>query len=146
MLANINNQIVSVKIIDNNYNDHAKEVQILEGTHKGQYAIVEDKDIIINTYKQLVELCDLDCKDKDLSDSNFTEFISPSTEKFIISFADKYTLTNNEYYKLLTHVSYQNCRSIEDVKLNILMNSIENSLYNIKSSFTSVKNKALKEV
>ncbi len=146
MLANINNQMVSVKIIDNNYNDHAKEVQILEGTHKGQYAIVEDKDIIINTYKQLVELCDLDCKDKDLSDSNFTEFISPATEKFIISFANKYTLTNNEYYKLLTHIAYENCRSIEDVKLNILMNSIENSLYNIKSSFTSVKNKALKEV
>lgn len=146
--ANIYNQIVTVKIIDNNYNNHAKEVQILEGIHKGRYAIVNNDDIIIDTYKQLVELCKLDIENiEDLKEHHFMELInSQLTYDIIQDFSKRYTLTNGEYYKLLNHFHYEHCKSIEEVKESILTDSIEKSINNIKSSFTSVKNKALKEV
>lgn len=47
MKAKINNNILEVRIINSNYNDHAKEIEILEGTFKGVYAIVENNDFII---------------------------------------------------------------------------------------------------
>jgi hypothetical protein len=145
--ANINNQIVTVKIIDTNYNNHAKEVIIMEGIHKGRYAIVENNDIIIDSYKQLVELCKQDIENiEDLNEHYFTELISQSTHDIIKEFSKRYTLTNGEYYKLLNHFHYEHCKSIEEVKEIILTDSIEKSINNIKSSFTSVKNKALKEV
>lgn len=34
-MALINNKQMEVQIINNNYNDHASEVEILEGTWKG---------------------------------------------------------------------------------------------------------------
>jgi len=47
MKAKIDNNILEVKVINSNYNDHAKEVEILEGIFKGVYAIVENHDFII---------------------------------------------------------------------------------------------------
>jgi hypothetical protein len=46
MKAKIDNKILKVRIINNNYNDHAKEVEILEGTFMGVYTIVKNKDFI----------------------------------------------------------------------------------------------------
>lgn len=146
--AKIDNNVVSVKIIDSNYNDYAKEVIIMEGTHKGRYAIVENDNIIIDTYKQLVELCKLDIENiEDLKEHHFIELMnSQLTYDIIKNFSKRYTLTNSEYYKLLSNLHYEHCKSIEEVKEIILIDSIEKSINNIKSSFTSVKNKALKQV
>lgn len=47
--AKINNKILSVKIVDNKYNNHAKEVVILEGAFQGKYTIVENSDFIRET-------------------------------------------------------------------------------------------------
>ena len=45
MKANIDNKALEVRIINPDYNEHAAEVEILEGPHKGAYAIVEKSDL-----------------------------------------------------------------------------------------------------
>lgn len=147
MKAKIDNKILKVKVIDPNYNDHAKEVQILEGIHKGRLSIIENNDMIIDTYKDLIELCKADITNlKDLEEHHISELISTSTSNTIKQFSFKYRLTKKEYYKLLNNCSYENCTTIQDMTEYILIDSLEYSVNNIKSSFTSVKNKALKEV
>lgn len=147
MKAKIDNKILKVKVIDPNYNDHAKEVQILEGIHKGRLSIIENNDMIIDTYKDLIELCKADITNlKDLEEHHISELISTSTSNTIKQFSFKYRLTKKEYYKLLNNCSYENCTTIQDMTEYILIDSLEYSVNNIKSSFTSVKNKALNEV
>lgn len=50
MKANINNQLLEVKVINANYNDHAVEVKILEGVFSGKCAIVEKSDLVTAKY------------------------------------------------------------------------------------------------
>lgn len=47
MKVKIDNKIIKVKIINANYNENSKEIELLEGTFKGKYAIVNNKDFII---------------------------------------------------------------------------------------------------
>lgn len=145
--AMIDNKIVKVKIIDNNYNDDSKEVQILEGTHKDKYAIINNNDIIIDTYKDLVKLCKLDIVNiEEIQEHHFAELISNSTYNTIKKFSQKCNLSKSDYYKLLEYYKYESCSNIDEVKEALLIDSIESNLNSIKSSFTSIKNKALKEV
>jgi hypothetical protein len=50
MKANINNQILDVEVINANYNNHASEVKILEGTFSGKCTIVENTDLVADKY------------------------------------------------------------------------------------------------
>lgn len=50
MKANINNQVLEIEVINSNYNNHASEVKILEGTFTGKKAIVENTDLTIDKY------------------------------------------------------------------------------------------------
>jgi hypothetical protein len=50
MKANINNQVLTIEVINSNYNNHASEVKILEGTFSGKCAIVENSDLITDKY------------------------------------------------------------------------------------------------
>lgn len=145
--AMIDNKIVKVKIIDNNYNDDSKEVQILEGTHKDKYAIINNNDIIIDSYKQLVKLCKLDIVNiEDIKEHHFAELISNSTYNTIKKFSRKCNLSKSDYYKLLEYYKYESCSNIDEIKESLLIDSIESNFNGIKASFTSIKNKALKEV
>lgn len=62
MKARINNDVVEVKVIDSNYNEHASEVKILSGTFQGKCTIVENEDLIpekpIKTKRFLVQVPD----------------------------------------------------------------------------------------
>lgn len=65
MKAMINNQVLDVRMINSNYNDHAKEVEIIEGTFKGNYCIVENHDFIVEkpvkkNYRYYVQRNDFD--------------------------------------------------------------------------------------
>ena len=145
--ARINNKIVDVEIIDGNYNDHAKEVKVLNGTFKGKYTIVENNDFIVDTYSQLVNICKADIEDlNDLENNHMTDLISLSTYNFIKNMANKYTLSKSNYYNIVQHPSFENCSNIEEVKTYILIDSLNLSLQGVKSSFTSVKNTILKEL
>lgn len=57
VIANIDGKQTLVKVINNNYNNHAKEVKILEGSHTGIYTIVENKDIEPVKVKFTAKVC-----------------------------------------------------------------------------------------
>ena len=150
MKAKIDNNIVTVKMVNANYNDHACEVQILEGTHKGNYTIVENTDIIedVKTIKQLETLVRNDIKDftaEELDNYNLVELISTNTYNLIKEFSSKYNVSNREYTLLndVYYGTYASSDTIEDVKTNILLDAIESRLNGDKTSFTSIKKKAL---
>ncbi len=148
-IALIDNKQVKVQIIDNNYNEHAAEIEILEGTWKGQRVIVEHKDLSITTpktYKQLINIVKNNIGNEDLEDHHFGEFIDNITYDIIQSFASNYELTDKDYYDLLLNSSYDSCKDKNQVKTYIMMDALQESLQNEKSSFTKIKNKALKEV
>lgn len=42
----IDNKEIKCEIINNSYNDYAKEVKIIEGVHTGRFTIVENEDIL----------------------------------------------------------------------------------------------------
>lgn len=46
MKAKIDNRVTEVQIINEYYNEHAVEVKIAEGLHKGNFCIVEKKDLV----------------------------------------------------------------------------------------------------
>lgn len=74
MKAKINNQILRVQIINNNYNDHAVEVKILEGTFSGKCAIVEKADLITSKYTLKAECKKYESEDsyeRSLDNSNY---------------------------------------------------------------------------
>lgn len=148
-MALINNKQMEVQIINNDYNDHASEVEILEGTWKGQRVIVENKDLIVTTpktYKQLINIVKNNIGNADLEDHHFGEFIDNITYDIIQRFAIDYELTDRDYYDLLLSSSYDDCKNKDQVKIYIMMDALQESLQNEKCSFTKVKNKALKEV
>ncbi|MBS5307745.1 hypothetical protein [Clostridium sp.] len=150
MLANINNQIVSVKIIDNNYNDHAKEVQILEGAHEGRYAIVEDKDIIeqkeVKTLKSLIKLVANNIKNKEeLEDNLFIELVSYDIMEVVEDFSEKIQLSKKDFYTLTNMYGvYNECEGIEEVKLNLVIDFISKQLDGNNITFTEFKKLQLK--
>jgi len=57
-------QELEVRVVNANYNDHAVEVQILEGSFKGQRTIVEKSDLVIAKYTVKAE-----CKKYENEDS-----------------------------------------------------------------------------
>lgn len=150
MKAKIDNNIVTVKMVNANYNDHASEVQILEGTHKGNYTIVENTDIIeeVKTIKQLETLVKNDIKDftgEELDNYNLVELISSNTYNLAKESSNTYKLSNREFTLLIdnNYGEYSSSDTIEDVKTNILLDVIESRLNGDKASFTSIKKRAL---
>ncbi|EGT3606756.1 hypothetical protein FKF97_10155 [Clostridium perfringens] len=145
-IALINNKELKVKIIDNNYNNHASEVEILEGVWLGRRVIVENKNLTIikvKTYKELINFIKNSIGNIDLSENHFCEFIDNYIYNVIKNFSKDYTLSNTEYYNLLHTSDYGECKSKEEVKTYIMIDSIQSTLQGIKSSFTSVKRKVL---
>jgi hypothetical protein len=57
-------QELEVRVINSNYNDHAVEVKILEGTFSGKCAIVEKSDLVVAKYTVKAE-----CKKYESEDS-----------------------------------------------------------------------------
>ncbi|MBM7836302.1 hypothetical protein [Clostridium sardiniense] len=145
MRAKINNEILKVKVIDPEYNNYAKEVVILEGNWKGYRAIVENKDIIeLNTYSKLVKFIKGFIDTEELEDYHFCELIDNDIYNIIKEFASQYNITNSEYYKLIDiYSNYNDCTSIDEVKTNIIIDTIQQTLNGIKSSFTKIKKENL---
>lgn len=147
MKAKIDSNIVTVKMVNANYNDHACEVQILEGSHKGNYTIVENIDIIeeIKTISQLEKLVRSQISLAELDNYNLVELISTNTYNLVQEFAYKYNVSNREYTLLndVYYGTYASSDTIDDVKTNILLDVIESRLNGDKTSFTSIKKKAL---
>jgi len=150
MKAKIDNKIVTVKMVNANYNDHACEVQIVNGQWKGNYTIVENADIIekVKTINQLEILVRNDLSNvtaEELENCNLVELISTNTYNLAKEFSSKYNVTNREYTLLndAYYGTYASCDTIEDVKINILLDVIESRLNGDKASFTSIKKKAL---
>jgi len=46
MKAKVDNRVVLVQIVNENYNEHAVEAVIQEGSHKGIYTIIEKHDLL----------------------------------------------------------------------------------------------------
>lgn len=144
-LAKIDNKIVKVKVIDSKYNDHASEVIMLESKWKGIMVIVENKDFIEpNTYNELVKFIKSYIDIKELDEHHFVELIDIDIFKIISGFAIKYKLTKSEYHKLISVYSdYNTCTTIEEVKTNIMIDSIQKNLEGLKCSFTKIKKETL---
>lgn len=144
----IDNKQVQCEIIDNNYNDHAKEVKILEGIHTGRFAIVENKDIKIKEFKtvnQLTKLIKSNVSKEDLEEDLFIELVDYDIMEIVENFAKNLTLTNKEYYTLTdVYGVYNNCNSREEVKLNLLIDVITKQLDGCKISYTNFKKTQIK--
>ena len=140
--ALVDGRYLLVTIISN-YSDDKKEVIIKEGVNKGKYTIVRSENLKVETYKQLLELINSDIKGIDISNNHITELINESTYNTIKQFANKYNITDSEYYKLISSYDYENCKTKEDLKIALLLESLNNNISGIKSSFTSVKRNSL---
>ncbi|WP_346938135.1 hypothetical protein [uncultured Clostridium sp.] len=147
MKAKIDNKIVTIKMVNANYNESSAEVELLEGTFQGRRAIVNKCDIIeeIKTIKQLETLVRNNIDIAELENYNIVELLDSNIYSQVKQLANNYNLSNSEY-KLLKDEhcgKYNYCYSIEDMKTNILLDVIESKLNNEKVSFTSIKKRAL---
>lgn len=145
MRTKINDEILKVKVIDPEYNNYAKEVVILEGNWKGYRVIVKNEDLIeLNTYSKLVKFVEGFIDTKELEDHHFCELINNDIYNIIREFSSQYNITNSEYYKLIDiYSNYNDCTSVEEVKISIMIDTIQETLNGIKSSFTKIKKENL---
>lgn len=147
MKAKIDNKIVTVKMINANYNDTSAEVELLEGTFQGRRAIVNKCDIIkeVKTIKDLEKLITNNIDMAELENYNLVELIDTYTYNLVKEFSNNYKLSNREYQLLIdeNYGKYSSCNTTEDVKVNIVLDVIECRMDNNKATFTSIKKKAL---
>lgn len=152
MKAKIDNKVLRVEMVDNNYNDHASEVRILDGTFAGRLCIVENTDLIVPptlTLAQLVKLAKNSIEDlNDLEEHYFTELISQEileTIEYNVSNLVKLSYNDSEEFKY--NYYREEYRDIEYVRNSILSDTIEARLNgDIKRTLAQTRKMMLAEI
>ncbi|WP_252225345.1 MULTISPECIES: hypothetical protein [unclassified Clostridium] len=152
MKAKIDNKVLRVEMVDSNYNDHASEVRIIEGTFNGRLCIVENTDLIVPptlTLAQLVKLAKNSIEDlNDLEEHYFTELISQEildTIQYNVSNLVKLSYNDMEEFKYNWY--REEYRDIEYVKNTILSDTIEARLNgDIKRTLAQTRKMMLAEI
>lgn len=144
-ICKIDNKQVKCEIIDNNYNDNAKEVKILEGIHTGKFTIVENYDVVSieipKTITTLVKLVNNSIEDKeDLENNLFTELVSYDVMETVEEFSRGVQLSKKGF-NILTGIYgvYNSCNTIEEVKLFLIIDLISLKLEGNKITYRSFK-------
>lgn len=149
MKANINNQILRVQIMNDNYNDHSVEVKILEGTFKGKCTIVEQSDLITPaklTLNQLVKLVKSEINVSDLEQNILEELISVDTMETIQYNVNFLVSLNSKEYETFKYSTYaEEYNNIEYTKLSILTKTIEAIIDGEKRTIAQTKKIMLSE-
>ncbi|OSA95764.1 UNVERIFIED_ORG: hypothetical protein B2H93_04900 [Clostridium botulinum] len=151
MKAKINNKVLRVEMVDNNYNNHASEVRVMEGTFKGRLCIVENTDLIVPptlTLAQLVKLAKNSIEYlNDLEEHYFTELISQEvleTIQYNVNNLVKLSYNDSEEFKY--NYYREEYRDIEYVKNTILCDTIEARLNGEKRTLAQTRKMMLNEI
>lgn len=149
MKAMINNQLLTVEIKDNNYNDHAVEVVILEGTFKGKYTIVEKKDLVKPSIAKIMkvakaEIIKENLTSEDLENHSICELLQDTCNEIESAYNELVTISNKEW-SIMDSI-YCEYDTIEDAKRGILYTVIENEVCGIHKTIKQVKDEVIKNI
>lgn len=149
MKAMINNQLLTVEVKDVNYNDHAVEVEILEGTFKGKYIIVEKKDLVRPSLAKIITVAKNEIKEnnitiEDLENNSICELLQDTCKEIESSYNELVTISNKEW-SIMDSI-YCEYDTIEDAKRGILYSVIENEVCGIHKTIKQVKNEIIKNI
>jgi hypothetical protein len=135
--------------MNDNYNDHAVEVKILEGTFKGKMTIVEKTDLITPakmTLNQLVKLVKSEISISDLEQNILEELVTIDSLETIQYNVNFLVSLNNKEYETFKYSTYaEEYNDIEFTKLSILTKTIETIIDGEKRTIAQTKKIMLAE-
>lgn len=149
MKAKINNKEISVRIINQNYNEYSVEVEILEGTFKGKYTIVDKKDLIKPSVAKILkvakaEIIKSNIASEDLENNSICELLQ-DTCKIIVEYAKELITISSKEWNIMDSI-YCDYTTIEEAKEGILYAVIENELLGVNTTISAYKKGLLKEI
>lgn len=98
------------------------------------------------TLNKLINIISNEIDNKeDLNDNIFVELVSSDIINIVELYSNNVALSKKDYYSLIdTYEIYNYCTDIQEVKLNLVIDTIQSNLEGNKTNYTNFKKKQLK--